>query len=144
MTSVAILIFFIIFIIFVSASHNSRKQKKMQPKRAPRIHISKCKHTEDPHHVHSDLHVDAPVMGLNELEQDTQTRGYVPYANQPDHVGNLWKSDQSQINESCHGPSQIHSYQADIQTPMREKVVNLGVNGVSDMHIMSRFGCISS
>lgn len=158
MTSIAILIFVIIFIIFMCKIHNYSKTKSMTHKKKHHMpnrgHCGPnckcgpvCKHNMYSRMDHSDSQahgVHDAQMGLNELEQDTQTRGFVPYANQPDHVGNMWKTDQSQINETCHGPSKIHSYTADIQTPMRGKVVNMGVDDVSNMHVMSRFGCTAS
>jgi len=159
MTSIAILIFVIIFIIFVCKVRYS-KQKYMAHKKKYHAHtLSRghcgpnckcgpvCKHDMYSRMDHSDSQAHGAhdeQMGLNDLEQHTQTRGFVPYANQPDHVGNMWKTDQSQINEVCHGPSKIHSYTADVQTPMRGKVVNMGVNDVSNMHVISRFGCTAS
>lgn len=160
MTSVAILIFFVIFIIFVCKISNYKKTKSMHSKKKHQMHMPNlghcgpnckcgpvCKHTMYDRVNYSDSQVHGShdaQMGLNELEQDTQTRGYVPYANQPDHVGNMWKTDQSQMNTMCNGDSKIYSYESDIQTPMRGKMVNMDVGDVSGMHIVSRFGSTSS
>ncbi len=73
------------------------------------------------------------TYGLNELEQTTQSRGMVPTLNQPDHTSNLWKCDQSQY--SIDG----QSYEADICTPLRSKVISQSPSDISRSHLTSRF-----
>lgn len=86
-----------------------------------------------------DLH--ASVMGLNEVELNTRSRGYVPHANQPNHVANLWKCDQSHCDqdESLYR----NEYNTDI-TPMRTPAAHMTNDDVSNMHLTSRFGSVTS
>lgn len=88
---------------------------------------------------------DTPVArGLNEIEQTTQSRGYIPYANQPDHVANLWKCDQSHCENLSKDRDEMQDYIADVYIPSRAKVVNLHIKDASNMHITSRFASTSS
>ena len=154
MTSIAILTIFVIFIIFVSRSGRSYKQKKKSVRfMLPPKSMHKCHHKHTCNCAHCrKQHIPDMVIdfvgnensGLNELEQDTQTKGFVPYANQPNHVDNMWKSDQSQGTEAYSGANEISLYESDIQTPMRAKMVNMDIDDTSNMHIMSRFGCTGS
>lgn len=76
-----------------------------------------------------------PIVGMHELELDTQVRGQVPHANQPDHTSNLWKCDRS---HSSHEDILEGFVNAD-DYMNRAKIVNQDVKDSSDMHIMSRF-----
>jgi hypothetical protein len=154
MTGIAVLIFLVIFIIITCSVHNS--PKKYQHKQGTNMQRKcgypkckcpagkcGCKHSVSMRGMESNHVMHDQMSGLQELEQDTKIRGCVPYANQPDHVGNMWKSDQSQTSESC-GRDASQSYEDDIETPMRGKVVNLHPSDSSNMHIISRFGCTPS
>ena len=81
--------------------------------------------------------------GLNELQQTPRSRGFLPDINQPDHTSNLWKCDQSHPQMLSNG-QQDTIFASDYPTPLRRSMVNLGVDDVSDMHIISRFGSINS
>lgn len=155
MDSMGILIVFIIFIIYMwyrcPAARGKSVSRKMysRPRLIAPVHSdgSECTNPHSHHRDHSDPHgynAQYEIVGLNELEQDPQTRGFVPYANQPDHIGNMWKSDQSQSNGSGCGSNKYNSYEADIYTPIRDMAVNQDLFDVSNMHILSRFGSTSS
>lgn len=83
----------------------------------------------------------APIVGLTEVEQHTRSRGYVPHANQPDHVANLWKCDQSQCSQD--DSISRNEYYTDKAQP-RSKSVNMLTEDVSNMHKVSRFAATRS
>jgi hypothetical protein len=85
--------------------------------------------------------VKARVTGLNEVEQNTKSRGIVPYANQPNHVANLWKGDHSHCSQE---EAIDRNDEKSDAMPRRNKVMNMGRDQVSNMHIVSRWGCTSS
>jgi hypothetical protein len=83
-------------------------------------------------------HIPAPI---NDAAQDTQTRGLVPSANQPDHGLNMWKSEASTfagIPDDTDGDGAISYFES------KGKLVNQSVKDVSDMHLSSRFASESS
>lgn len=85
-----------------------------------------------------DLH--ASVMGLHEVEQNTRMRGYVPHANQPNHVSNLWKCDQSQCTQD--DMMMRNDYMTDT-APVRAPS-GADAQDSSNMHITSRFATVPS
>lgn len=87
---------------------------------------------------------DMPARGINDMEQTTVTRGYVPTANQPDHVANLWKCDQSHCDTPNQYNDELQDQVADVYIPSRTKVVNLHLKDASDMHVTSRFSSVAS
>jgi hypothetical protein len=78
-------------------------------------------------------------FGLNDLTQDTSSRGFMPLNNQPNHTTNLWKSGCSHPDIDNLG-NIITSVSSDLQTPIRGKVVYYTPHDVSNMHLVSRFG----
>lgn len=161
MSSTSILVIFVILVIYMFYGHGNSIKKvshRQSYAKPTHRHGPGCRHA-NPHRDHSDPHDHLAnderqhqVLGLNELEQDPQTRGFVPYANQPDHVGNMWKTDRSQsgasecgcTSECPHNTKKYNSYESDIYTPLRERAINQNIADVSNMHIISRFGCVSS
>lgn len=86
-----------------------------------------------------DLH--AAVAGLHEVELNTRTRGYVPHANQPNHVANLWKCDQSHCDQEDMTDRNEYNSEANV---VRGAVVNMSNDDASNMHLTSRFGGVKS
>ncbi len=82
--------------------------------------------------------------GLNDLVQDTGSRGYVPYQNQPDHVANFWKCDYSHARQQEGAGCLDTVFASDYPTPLRGAAVNQDVGGVSNMHLISRFAAVRS
>jgi hypothetical protein len=80
-----------------------------------------------------DDHIPAP---LNDAAQDTQSRGLVPSANQPDHNLNLWKSEASTFAGI---PDDTDGDAANEYFASKGKLVNQNVDDVSNMHMASRF-----
>jgi hypothetical protein len=80
--------------------------------------------------------------GLSELQQTPRSRGLVPGVNQPDHISNLWKCDQSHPKIRSDGQYDT-SFGSDYPTYIRGAVVNMQVEDVSGMHL-TRFGAINS
>jgi hypothetical protein len=78
---------------------------------------------------------------LNEAEQDTQTRGSVPPMNQPDHVANFWKSDQSQSSEFYQNNKQ-DMFDKYMGTKGSAAIMN--PTQASNMHVTSRFATLRS
>lgn len=79
-----------------------------------------------------------PARGMHELEQDILYRGFLPNAAQPDHTANLWKSDQSQVDDKQYQEIK-GEHIADNYMPSRGRIVNLCVGDQSNMHLASRF-----
>lgn len=87
---------------------------------------------------------DSMQRGLFDMEQDTVSRGIVPYQNQPDHIANLWKCDYSHP-KTLEGAGCLDTiFASDYPTPLRGSAVNQSVGDVSNMHLISRFATISS
>jgi hypothetical protein len=84
--------------------------------------------------------------GLNELEQDTMFRGVIPQQNQPDHIANLWKCENShpKILEGAGAGCMDTVFASDYPTPLRGAAVNQNVDDVSNMHLVSRFAVTRS
>jgi len=78
---------------------------------------------------------------INDAAQDTQSRGLVPSANQPDHTGGLWKSEDSSFAGI---PDDTDGDVANEYYASKGKIVNQNVNDASNMHIISRFSSESS
>lgn len=78
---------------------------------------------------------------LNEAEQDTQTRGSVPPMNQPDHVANFWKSDQSQSSEFYQNNKQD---MFDKYMGTKGSAATMNPTQASNMHVTSRFATLRS
>ena len=91
--------------------------------------------------THAHKHTHPKSYGLREIEQGTSSRGHVPYANQPDHTANLWKTDPSHCDQDT--LLVRNEYQSDF-TPQRNKYTNFDVAGASNMHLTSRFVAESS
>lgn len=73
---------------------------------------------------------------LNDAAQDTQSRGIVPNANQPDHSMNMWKSEDSSFAGI---PDDSTEDAANAYYASKGKLVNQDVSDVSNMHMTSRF-----
>lgn len=94
---------------------------------------------------------DVQPQGLNDIEQTPQSRGYVPYSNQPDHISNLWKSDSSQQTSSKYQEHYLGEYfgnnpndNRDDLTRFSKKVKNVNVSGNSASHKISRYASDTS
>ncbi|MGL5936557.1 MAG: hypothetical protein ACRCZI_13165 [Cetobacterium sp.] len=144
---ISVIIVIMILLILVKAIGKRKTRKQLSSKQQNPLY----NHSDNPTYdlgcgngsrkvaCSDDLH--ASVMGLHEVEQNTRSRGYIPHANQPNHVANLWKCDQSQCNQE--DMSDRNEYNSDI-TPVRNPVVQMDSNGSSNMHITSRFATIPS
>lgn len=80
--------------------------------------------------------------GLNELEQSTRSRGYVPEILQPNHTANLWKCEYSHPQMSNGHLDTV--FASDYPTPIRGGAVHLNVSDNSCAHKLSRFGSVDS
>ena len=83
-------------------------------------------------------HQPAPI---NDAAQDTQSRGLVPSANQPDHIEGFWKSEDSSFVGI---PDDTDGDVANAYYASKGKIVNQNVSEVSNMHITSRFSSETS
>jgi hypothetical protein len=109
--------------------------------------------TENPAYCEDNM----PMQGLNDMEQTPQTRGYVPMMNQPDHISNLWKSDDSQQNNNSpykqeYKEKYLNEFMVvaptnappEKETPIKASAVSMSVKDTSKSHITTRFASDSS
>lgn len=150
MSIIALVIFFIIILLW---THRPKSSKRRTLK-GNDIHSSISHNgTHYPSNVQDFLCEESPAFcqdnaqkGLNELEQTTQSRGYIPHANQPNHVANMWKCDQSQKAARIYDGTgrEVGTIESDDHVIVRGKTVNLCVGDASEMHLTSRFSSTSS
>lgn len=146
MFSIALLVFLIIFAIFIMFIYSKYYAKKS--------HTNNKKHSTHDKTLYGQQDTSRPNaideqtqevhIGLNEMDQNTASRGRIPFANQPDHTANMWKTHRSHDDE----PNCIHqednSVNAEVFTPVRGKVVNMKTDSASNMHLTSRFATSKS
>lgn len=126
----------VVIFLLISLVHN-----KPAPKRrcgCGHIHCKGCRLSKPIEAIYATE--EAPTQrGLYELQQTTRSRGFIPSSNQPNHTANLWKCDLS--HPKVVGSGQYDTiFASDYPTPIRGSSVNLTVQDVSNMHLVSRFG----
>lgn len=139
MDSIILVVLLILIVLITYKSLNSVKRKR------PTKHKM---YSEPPSYYSADVERTAVIegdtmtqRGLNELEQDTRSRGIVPEADQPNHIANLWKCDaEIPIKDCAYSSPMVYDY----DTQLRDKVVNMDQNENLNMHVLSRFGSTCS
>lgn len=129
---IIILVVFIIFFVVYLNSGDKKAHKQM---------ICNKNHIHLKPSVRQSLGYKGCVDSVHETEQDTQTRGVVPSMNQPNHIANFWKSDQSQTSDGsdCDKQSTLDFYRCS-----KNNAVNQDTKDVSNMHLTSRFATLKS
>ncbi len=89
------------------------------------------------HEVGSEVIESAPSLSLREIERDTQSRGFVATANQPDHTANFWKSD---VSQSADVDKDDNNDSANLYLCAKISSVGSSTEQSSDTHLISRFG----
>ncbi len=133
----------VLVLILVLVFRICGKSKKNVRCKCGGLHCPECRliHIQS---FHNEFEENSPTSrGLNEIEQTTRSRGYIPEVNQPNHTANLWKCDQSHPQLKNDGQRDT-VFDSDYPTPLRGSMVNMNVYDVSDMHLLSRFGSINS
>jgi hypothetical protein len=88
-----------------------------------------------------EVNCDIALKGMNELENSTQSRGRVPYANQPNHIANRWKCDYTHPMAKSNKDGVVNiDFTEDTYSPLRSAVTNMNVQDCSDQHLSTRFG----
>lgn len=134
------LIFGVLFLIFIISMLPTKKNHRSRRCACGKKHCEAC--AEQAAEFNTEIEQSPISAGMNEIDQTTWSRGFVPNPQQPNHTANLWKCEYSHPN--IRDGQRETVFESDYPTPMRGSAVNMRIGDISDMHIISRFGATNS
>lgn len=136
----AIVLVIVMYYLYAHNMVHKKQQYRRVARICPKCDSFNCRHKTDNRFAIEENYLnDATIpKGLHEMSQDTLSRGYVPFQDQPDHVSNMWKVDYSHPYTDDKGRHQT-SFSSDLGTPLRINRTHINTCDNSNMHLFTRF-----
>ena len=140
MEFIILVIIVVIIVLYLDSGKGGKKPTEVKLE-LPKISIKTAASKVPAKVVASQPAQDSCQQSMHETVLDTQSRGYVPPMNQPDHIANFWKTDTSQYDGQAYGDNQDTF---DVYMCTKNNAINQTMADASHMHLASRFLTLSS